>query len=139
MPLDFTDKQQPNQLKCEKFEMTLTKNGMLKIVYTEGTQINMEVILLIEKMGKLLLGDKKAYMLIDASLANGVTRKAFKYLQQTKEHHRIGGFAILIKSMMGRIIGNFSIKLYPVLFPKRLFEDEKEAILWLKNLKSHSN
>lgn len=134
MPLDLADKQQPQQLKCEKFVMSLSEGTILKIVYAEGTQINMEVVLLIEKMGKLLIGDKIAYMLIDANLASGVTRKAFKYMQQTEENHRIGGFAILIKSLMGRIMGNFSMKIYPMPFPKRLFEEEKDAVLWLKSL-----
>lgn len=121
-------------LQLEKFSLHLKADGILRITYTKGTTIDLPTVLQIREGGLSIVADGKIFFLIDASLANGVTKAAYQYLQKTEEWDRVGGFAILTHSLMARIMGNFSIKRYPVRFPKQLFDKEEAAVTWLKRL-----
>ena len=122
------------KIKFEKFEILCSQDNILKIVYLEGTIIDLELVLQLKEIVESIILQGNIFFLIDASFAKGVTREAYQYLQNFEEYHRVGGFAILTASPTARIMGIFSIKLYPVRYPKKLFSKEEEAIKWLKNL-----
>ncbi|GEM_PF-6891211 len=121
-------------LQLEKFSLHLKADGILRVTYNKGVKIDLDTVYQIRKVGLSIVSDRKIYFLIDAGVANGVTKEAYEYLQQTEEWERVGGFAILTYSLVARIMGNFSIKRYPVRFPKKLFDKEEAAVAWLKRL-----
>lgn len=124
-------------IQLEKFSLQLNTNRILRVTYSKGVKIDLATVHQIKEAGLTIVPDGKIFFLIDASLASGVTKEAYQYLQELEEWERIGGFAILTYSLMARIMGNFSIKLYPVRFPKKLFDKELAALEWLEMLRTN--
>ena len=76
--------------------------------------------------------DKKYPLLVDARAVKFIEREARQYFAVNGRETRIVAFAIMVKSPLSRMIGNFFIGLNKPSIPARLFDDENEAIKWLK-------
>lgn len=79
-----------------------------------------------------LYRDKNFPLLVDARDIKYIERKA-------REHFSIGGrgthvssFALMVKSPLSRMIGNFFMGLNKPSVPAKLFDKEAEAVEWLK-------
>lgn len=72
-----------------------------------------------------LLLDLRAY----ASSASREAREYYAGPENAKVNIAVG---ILIRSSVGRLIGNFFIGLNRTLFPTRLFSSPEEALAWLR-------
>ena len=80
-----------------------------------------------------LYKDKKFPLLVDARTIKSIEREARKHFSTNGRETKITSFALIIKSPLSRIIGNFFMALNKPLIPARLFDNEEEAITWLKN------
>lgn len=59
--------------------------------------------------------------------------EARKHLSTNGRETSINSFAVIVKSPLSRVIGNFLMGLNKPEIPARLFDNEQEAIHWLKN------
>ncbi len=75
---------------------------------------------------------KKYPLLIDARTIRSMEREARKHLSTNGRETRINSFAVMVKSPLSRVIGNFFMGLNKPEIPARLFDKEEEAIHWLK-------
>lgn len=76
---------------------------------------------------------KKFPLLIDARSVRSMEREARKHLSTNGRETSINSFAVIVKSPLSRVIGNFFMGLNKPEIPARLFDNEREAIHWLKN------
>lgn len=76
--------------------------------------------------------DKKFPLLVDARSVKTMSREARSYLSTNGRETNINSFAVMVKSPLSRVIGNFFMGLNKPKVPAKLFDDEKEAIKWLK-------
>jgi len=76
--------------------------------------------------------DKKFPLLIDARNIKYMEREARKHFSTNGRETKINSFAIMVKSPLSRMIGNFFMGLNKPAIPARLFDDENEAVKWLK-------
>lgn len=76
--------------------------------------------------------DKKFPLLVDARYVKSMAKEARKHFSTNGRTTRINSMAIMVRSPLSRVIGNFFMGLNKPLVPARLFDDEEEAVKWLK-------
>ncbi|MGZ4099766.1 MAG: DUF7793 family protein, partial [Bacteroidia bacterium] len=81
---------------------------------------------------KSLFVTKKFPLLVDARHLKSLSKEARKHFSVNDRDTKITCFALIVKSPLSRIIGNFFISLNTTGVPARLFDSEQEAINWLK-------
>jgi hypothetical protein len=79
-----------------------------------------------------LYAGKKFPLLVDARNVLSMTHEARKHLAVKGRETNITGFAIMVKSPLSRVIGNFFMGLNKPEVPASLFDKEQEAVKWLK-------
>ncbi len=78
-----------------------------------------------------LAGDRRVPLILDARDATNITREAREYYTGPENAEVVMATAMIIGSMVGRIIGNFLIRVNRPPFPFRLFSDETSANDWI--------
>ena len=76
--------------------------------------------------------DKKFPLLIDARQIKSISKEARDNFSIQNRETMITSFAVIIESPLSRIIGNFFMGLNKPSVPAKLFNNEDEAIAWLK-------
>lgn len=77
--------------------------------------------------------DKKFPLLVDARNVKTMAKEARKHFSTNGRETKITSMAIMVTSPLSRVIGNFFMGMNKPLVPARLFDDEDEAVDWLKN------
>jgi hypothetical protein len=77
--------------------------------------------------------DRKFPLLVDARNVKSMTREARQHLSINGRETLINSFAILFKSPLSRVIGNFFMGINRPSVPARVFDNETLALQWLKN------
>jgi len=75
---------------------------------------------------------KKFPLLVDSRNIKSMTREARAHFSTNGRETKISSMAIMVKSPLSRVIGNFFMGLNKPQVPARLFDNEAEAIEWLK-------
>lgn len=75
---------------------------------------------------------KKFPLLIDSRNIKSMSREARQHFSTNGRETKINCMAIMVKSPLSRVIGNFFMGLNKPQVPARLFDNETEAIEWLK-------
>ena len=81
-----------------------------------------------------LVGDRRVLLLLDARTASKIDREAREYYAGPANAEVVRATTMLIGSYVGRIIGNFILRVNQPPFPFRLFSDEESANAWLREL-----
>jgi hypothetical protein len=84
-----------------------------------------------EAVNSLRKGNKFP-LLIDARDIHSITREAREFFTTRGRDTNINCMAVLIRSTISRVIGNFFMGINKPAVPTRLFESEKDAEKWLK-------
>ncbi len=74
----------------------------------------------------------KVPVLVDILASKGATKECREYFASPDAAEIQSACALLIKSPLSRLIGNFFIGLNKTIFPTKLFTDKQEAMGWLK-------
>jgi hypothetical protein len=75
---------------------------------------------------------KKFPLLIDSRNIKSISHDARKHFSTNGRDTKINAMAIMVKSPLSRVIGNFFMGLNKPQVPARLFESETLAVEWLK-------
>lgn len=79
-----------------------------------------------------LYKNKKFPLLVDARNVKTMAKEARKHFSTNDRETRITSMAIMVKSPLSRVVGNFFMGLNKPKIPARLFDDENAAVEWLK-------
>lgn len=75
---------------------------------------------------------KKFPLLVDARLVKSISKEARKHFAINGRDTKVTSFAIMVKSPLSRVIGNFFMGLNKPSVPAKLFDNEAMAVEWLK-------
>lgn len=79
-----------------------------------------------------ILDKRKGPLLIDSRGIKSMTRDARNQFSTRGRESNTIAFGILIDSSISKVIGNFFMGINKPAVPTRLFDNEEEAIVWLK-------
>jgi hypothetical protein len=74
-------------------------------------------------------------LLIDSRNIKSISKEARDFFSMNNRESNVSAFAIIIQSPISRVIGNFFMGINKPRVPARLFNSEKEAVKWLKELR----
>lgn len=87
----------------------------------------------VEQRHELLKGERKL-AIIDSGMAKRMTKEARKYLSEPFSYEGLRATAILTRSPLAAVLGNFYLRFGNFPIPARLFRDEESAKKWLMSL-----
>ncbi|MBP7808422.1 MAG: hypothetical protein KA163_03955 [Bacteroidia bacterium] len=76
--------------------------------------------------------DKKFPILIDSRGIKSMSREAREHFSTRGRDSKTNSFGIVIKSPLSRVVGNFFLGINKPAVPTRLFDNEHDALEWLK-------
>ncbi len=76
--------------------------------------------------------DKRFPLLIDSRGIKSMDREARNQFSTNNRETRINSFAVVVKSPLSRVIGNFFMGLNKPQVPAKLFDNEVKALEWLR-------
>lgn len=107
-------------------------DGICRTKTKPQAEIDIEEALENSKAVNSFYTEKKYPLLVDARDIKSITKEARKQFAVNDRDTGIISFALIVKSPLSRVIGNFFMGLNKPSIPARLFDNEEEAILWLK-------
>jgi hypothetical protein len=110
----------------------LGDDGILRAIMVPGVEENLETAIANVAAGIEVAGGQKRPLLLDISQVKSMNKQARDYYANSDKRDGAElAIALLVKSALGRVIGNFFVGLNKSSLPTRLFTNEKEALDWL--------
>lgn len=108
------------------------KDGIARTKVKPQAEVTIKESLENSKAVNSLRSDKKFPLLIDARHIKSISKEARDNFSIRNRETMINSFAVIIESPLSRIIGNFFMGLNKPSVPAKLFNNEQDAIAWLK-------
>ncbi|HLP14185.1 MAG TPA: hypothetical protein VK177_19800 [Flavobacteriales bacterium] len=125
-------------IRVKQATVSTLANGFIRILIDEEAEITSNDILEINAAKSKLAGNQPHIVLFIAPKNGSITSEA-RATSASKEVNRNAiAKAIVTKSLPQRLIGNLFIKFNKPPAPTKLFSIEKDAIEWLKMMKTGS-
>ncbi len=109
------------------------EDGIARTKVKPNSEIILEHAAENSKAVNSLFTDKKFPIMIDARGIRSMTREAREFFSTRGRDTNTCAFGIIIKSPLSRTVGNFFLGLNKPAVPTRLFDNETDAVEWLKN------
>lgn len=87
----------------------------------------------IEAVAQLAQGEK-VLVIVDIRNSKGATKEGRRYFASERAAEVQKGCALIIDSPLSKLIGNFFIGMNKPAFPTKLFTNQEQALIWLKEL-----
>ena len=109
------------------------EDGIARTQVKPNSEITLNHAVENSKAVNSLFFDKKFPILIDSRGIRSMTRDAREYFSTRGRDTNTCAFGIVIKSPLSRAVGNFFLGINKPAVPSRLFDNEDNAIEWLKH------
>jgi hypothetical protein len=119
----------PEQSESSDFEITLGKDGILRLRLAHGTVIDLDFAKRIVARASELSAGVPRPMLVHGDETKNMEREARRYFANTPGP---AAQAIVVNSPIGRMIASAYTGLSKQNLPTRTFVSEEEAVEWLK-------
>jgi len=119
-------------IEIAKYYTWMGNDGIVRTVAKAGAEITLEDAKENTVAVETFYYGKTYPLLIDGRKVKSISKEARDHFSLKGRKSTVSSFAILVKSPLSRIIGNFFMGLNKPTVPVKLFDDEKEAIKWLK-------
>jgi|ERR1051326_226765 hypothetical protein len=113
-------------------DITLRADGIIQILYREGTVIDLDVQKRVLDVFIELTGDVKRPMLFEALDQCSVTREARENAIKMEDKVPASAYAVVAQSLAYKLIANFYLKVNKPKSPYRVFNNKEEALDWLR-------
>ncbi len=122
-----------NAINIEGYWTWMGSDGIARTKVKPDSEITLEQAIENGKAVTSLFIDKKFPILIDSRGIRSMTREAREQFSLNGRESKTSAFGIIIKSPLSRVLGNFFMGVNKPTVPTRLFDNEDDAIQWLKN------
>ena len=121
-------------LRC--YQTWMGTDGIARSVVKPNAEIELDDAIANTKAVNDLYLDKKFPLLVDANNVKSMSREARKYHSVRGRSTNITAFAVIVKSPISKVIGNFFFQFQKTGVPAKLFSDEESALKWLEKHKT---
>lgn len=119
-------------IEVTKYHTWMGKDGIVRSVVKKNAEVTLADAKENTVAVETFYYGKKYPLIIDARGVKSISKEARDHFSLRGRESVVNAFAIIISSPLSRIIGNFFMGLNKPTVPMRLFENEKDAIKWLK-------
>ena len=121
----------PRMIKTRVGWVWLGQDGILRGDSDPDVELTVADVREIETATHSLVGDRPVLVLVDITNVRSMSRDARLAFGKTGRTAPTIALALLVRSRLSRVIGNFFLGLNRPKFPTQLFTDEAEAVAWL--------
>ncbi len=121
-----------NAIEVTCFHTWKGEDGIVRTKIKPGSEVTVEYARENSAAVNSLFTGKKFPLLIDSRGIKSMTRDARNQFTTKGRETNTLAFAIIIDSPLSRVIGNFFMGINKPAVPTRLFDNEVEAVKWLK-------
>ena len=118
--------------KLQDFYTWMAEDGICRTVAKPGAEITITSASENSLIINAFQSAKKFPLLVDSRNIKSITREARSHFSTNGRETKINCIALMVKSPLSRVIGNFFLGLNKPSVPSRLFEEESDAINWVK-------
>lgn len=105
---------------------------ILKSELLDDIEIEADDVIENHRVAMQLTGGKKFLSLVISAPYSSITKEGRKEATLKGKYQQAIAQAIVTKSLANKIMGNFLVKFYRAPCPMKLFDNEEQAIKWLK-------
>jgi hypothetical protein len=128
--MNFTE--QDKVIEVSKYFTWMGNDGIARTVVKPGAEISLEDSQENTAAIEMFYYGKQFPLIVDARPIKSISKEARDHFSLRNRKSAVNSFAIIIKSPLSRIIGNFFMGLNKPAVPVRLFDNEKDALKWIK-------
>jgi hypothetical protein len=122
-----------NEITTRTEKIVLEPSGIVICTVNKSAYMELEDgVENIMAIAKLADG-KKVPTMVNIEASRGASKACREFFAGNEAAKVQSACALIIKSPLSKLIGNFFIGLNKTKFPTKLFTDKKEAIIWLNN------
>lgn len=121
-----------NEVYTRTEKIVLYPSGIVICTVNESAYMELEDGVENMKAIEKLANGKRIPALVDIHASRGASKACREYFAGEEAAKVQSACALIIKSPLSRLIGNFFIGLNKTKFPTKLFTDKAEALIWLK-------
>lgn len=122
----------PHALKTSLFYTWMDEHGICRTKPLAAAEIEIEHARENTAAVNTFYQGRKFPLLIDSRQVKSISREARQHFSTNGRETYTNAFAILVKSPLSRVIGNFFMGINKPPLPSRLFDNEEDAVEWLK-------
>ncbi|MCE3226532.1 MAG: hypothetical protein K0S32_1083 [Bacteroidetes bacterium] len=122
----------PYATETGNFFTWMGTDGICRTITKPAAEIDLESAVENSNIVTALYKNKKFPLLVDSRNIRSMTKEARRHFSTNGRDTKITSMAILVKSPLSRVIGNFFMGINKPQVPTRLFDSESEAAQWLK-------
>lgn len=122
---------------CHVYDLTcywtwMGEDGIARTKVKPQAEVNLKESLENSVAVNALCNTKKFPLLVDSRQIKSISKEARDNFSIQNRSTNINAFAVIIESPLSRIIGNFFMGLNKPSVPAKLFNNEEDAVSWLK-------
>lgn len=123
------------EVKLKNLTITLVEDSIIRIEVDEHCVVDIDEVKEVQKVKRSLIGDQKHSVLFITPKFGTMTKEAREYSATKEVNVNAMGKAIVLNGLAMRILANFFISFNKPPVEHRVFENEKDALRWLRTLK----
>jgi hypothetical protein len=123
---------EPQTIKSRFVELSWDPAGFVRAVVLPDARLTLDDALAIADARQQLCPDCKCAFLLDIRHVRSADKECRAYGTSSDTSTHPTAMALLVKSPVSRVIGNFYIGLNKPLYPTKLFTSEESAVEWLQ-------
>lgn len=119
-------------IEVEGTLVSLLEGNIIRIVPSENVDYSIALMEKLQVAKKELIGDQKYAVLMVAPRMGDMDKEAKEFAAGEFTNRNVVAKAIVLKNMGTRLLVQFFIKLNKPIVEHAIFENEHEALVWLK-------
>jgi hypothetical protein len=118
---------------CDLFSVDLRDDGILEYRPVPGAVLTHEAAMQVLALGKQIAGDRARPTLVRMEDVGRVDREAREFFASEQYHSLSSQTALVVRSPVSCVIGNFFVGLNRLQYPCKVFTDPLMAEAWLRS------
>ncbi len=123
------------EVKLKNLTITLVEDNIIRIEVDEHCIVDIDEVKEVQKVKRSLIGDQRHSVLFITPKFGTMTKEAREHSASKEVNIHAMGKAIVLNGLAMRILANFFINFNKPPVEHRVFENEEDALEWLRTLK----
>lgn len=120
--------------ETDTFKLCMHEDGFAELLFKDKSLFDVKDILEAKQIITTVLPNKKIFYLVEAEGDFYTTKEARELVASPDHNKHHGAIAMCTDKLAHKILGNVYIKINKPNVPTRIFNNRKQATIWLRSL-----